>query len=85
MGRGQPRSLGPGTYEVPKTVTYSFAVQQPTGEHSFPARRPGEGDLPRGQSLPVGPDYEPRRSLPVKGQLAKAGHASRAFCATASK
>jgi len=70
---GNPEAWARETYEVAKTVTYSFAVQQPTGKHSFPARA-GEGETcPAANLYPVGPDYETKALAAVKGQLAKAG------------
>jgi hypothetical protein len=70
---GSPAAWAEETYEVAKTVTYSFAAGQPGGKHSFPARAGEAESCPAANLYPVGPDYETKALATVKAQLAKAG------------
>ena len=70
---GTPEDWARETYEIAKTVTYSFTAEHPTGKHTFPPRK---GDVERCPSIDlyaVGPDYETKALAAVKTQLAKAG------------
>jgi len=70
---GNPESWALETYQVAKTVTYSFAAGQPEGKHSFPPR-PGQGETcPAPDLYRVGPEYETKALAAVRLQLAKAG------------
>jgi hypothetical protein len=70
---GNPEAWALETYEVAKTVTYSFTAGQPTGKQSFPARAGQAEACPSANLYPVGPDYETKALAAVRGQLAKAG------------
>lgn len=70
-GRGQPEAWAEETYEVAKSITYSFAAEQPAGKQTFPAAQ-GE-PCPTVNLYRVGPDYETKGLAAVKMQLAKAG------------
>ncbi len=61
------------TFEIAKTVTYSFAAEQPVGKHSFPAQNGQTETCPSVGLYRVGPDYETKALATVKLQLAKAG------------
>lgn len=69
--RGHPEAWAQETYEMAKSITYSFAAGQPAGKHTFSAAK--------GQPCPtvnlyhVGPDYETKALAAVRTQLAKAG------------
>jgi nuclease S1 len=70
---GNPEAWAQETYEVARTVIYSFAAGQPEGKHSFPAAK---GQVERCSSVDlyrVGPDYETKALDAVKQQFAKAG------------
>src|SRR5260370_5869622 len=70
---GNPESWALETYQVAKTVTYSFAAGQPEGKHSFPPRA-GQGETcPSADRYQVGPEYETKALAAVRLQLAKAG------------
>ncbi len=70
---GNPEAWALETYEVAKSVTYSFGAGQPVGKQSFPARA-GEGESCAAANLyAVGPDYETKALAAVKVELAKAG------------
>ena len=70
---GNPEAWARETYEVAKSVTYSFAAGQPEGKHSFPPR-PGQVESCAAADLyRVGPDYETKALAAVRQQLAKAG------------
>jgi hypothetical protein len=70
---GNPEAWAEESYQIAKTVTYSFAAAQPTGKHSFPAR-PGQVEAcPSVALYQVGPDYETKALATVKQLLAKAG------------
>jgi hypothetical protein len=69
--RGHPEAWAQETYEIAKTVTYSFAAEQPAGKHTFPAAK-GE-PCPTVNLYHVGPDYETKALAAVRTQLAKAG------------
>ena len=70
---GNPEAWAQESYEVAKSVTYSFAAGQPAGKHSFPAR-PGQVEAcPSVNLYRVDPDYETKALATVKTQLAKAG------------
>ena len=70
---GNPEAWALETYEVAKSVAYSFAAGQPTGKQSFPARAGEAPTCPAANLYPVGPDYETKALAAVKVQLAKAG------------
>ena len=70
---GTPEDWARETYEVAKTVTYSFATEKPIGKHTFP---PSKGEAETCSSVDlyaIGPDYETKALAAVKTQLAKAG------------
>ena len=70
---GNPESWALETYQVAKTVTYSFAAGQPEGKHAFPPR-PGQAETCASADLyRVGPDYETKALAAVRLQIAKAG------------
>jgi nuclease S1 len=70
---GNPESWALETYQVAKTVTYSFAAGQPTGKHSFPPRAGQAETCAAADLYQVGPDYETKALAAVRLQLAKAG------------
>jgi hypothetical protein len=70
---GNPEAWAQETYEVARTVTYSFAAGQPEGKHSFPAKKGQSEACPSVDLYRVGPDYETKALDAVKQQLAKAG------------
>ena len=70
-GRGQPEAWAQETYELAKSITYSFAAEQPAGKQTFPAAK-GE-PCPTVNLYRVGPDYETKALAAVRTQLAKAG------------
>src|SRR5229473_2952263 len=70
---GTPEAWALETYQVAKTVTYSFAAGQPEGKHSFPPRA-GQGETcPAADLYRAGPEYETKALAAVRLQLAKAG------------
>jgi hypothetical protein len=70
---GNPEAWARDTFEVAKTVTYSFTASQPEGKQSFPPR-PGQAEGCAAADLyRVGPDYETKALAAVRQQLAKAG------------
>jgi hypothetical protein len=70
---GNPEAWARETFEVAKTVTYSFAASQPEGKQSFPPR-PGQTESCAAADLyRVAPDYETKALAAVRQQLAKAG------------
>jgi hypothetical protein len=70
---GNPEAWAQETYEVARSVTYSFTAGQPEGKQSFPAR-PGQAETcPSANLYRVGPDYETKALAAVRQQLAKAG------------
>jgi hypothetical protein len=70
---GTPEAWAQETYEVAKTVIYSFAAGQPEGKHSFPEKKGQTETCPSVDLYRVGPDYETKALEAVKQQLAKAG------------
>jgi hypothetical protein len=70
---GNPEAWAQETYEVAKTVTYSFAAGQPEGKHSFPGKKGQTETCPSVDIYRVGPDYETKALDAVKQQFAKAG------------
>jgi hypothetical protein len=71
---GHPESWALETYEIAKTLTYSFAAEQPAGTHRFPARR-GQKE-PCGSAIPLyqaAPDYEEKALAAVRLQLTRGG------------
>ncbi len=70
---GTPEDWARETYEVAKTVTYSFATEKPTGKHTFPPLKGEEETCPSIDLYAAGPDYETKALAAVKTQLAKAG------------
>jgi hypothetical protein len=73
FAEGTPEDWARDTFEVAKTVTYSFAAGQPTGKHTFPPRPGQEETCPSVDLYVVGPDYETKALAAVKTQLAKGG------------
>jgi len=70
---GTPAEWARESYEVGKTVAYSFAKGAPAGKYTFPAA-PKETDPCGAVDLyKVGADYETRGLETVREQLAKAG------------
>ncbi|MGE5271296.1 MAG: S1/P1 nuclease [Thiohalocapsa sp.] len=69
--QGGPQAWLQDSFEVAKTVTYSFMAEQPAGKHTF-AAAPGE-PCPTVNLYRVGPDYERKALAAVRTQLAKAG------------
>jgi hypothetical protein len=70
---GNPETWARDTFEVAKSVAYSFAAGQPEGKQSFPAR-PGQAESCAAADVyRVGPDYETKALAAVRQQLAKAG------------
>lgn len=69
--RGQPAAWAQETYEVARSITYSFAAGQPVGKETFPSAK--GGPCPTVNVYRVGPDYETKALAAVKTQLAKAG------------
>ncbi|MGC2414881.1 MAG: S1/P1 nuclease [Stellaceae bacterium] len=70
---GTPDSWALDTFEVAKSVTYSFTAGESQGKHTFP---PGKGEVASCASVDlyrVGPEYETKALAAVKTQLAKAG------------
>jgi hypothetical protein len=73
LAEGNPEAWARDTYEVARTLTYSFTAGQPSGKHSFPPRA-GQAETCAAVDLyPAGPDYETKALAAVKLQLAKAG------------
>jgi hypothetical protein len=70
---GTPEDWARETYEIAKTVTYSFTAAQPTGKHTFPPRKGEVETCPSVDLYEVGPDYETKALAAAKIQLAKAG------------
>jgi hypothetical protein len=70
---GVPEEWARETFEVAKTVTYSFAAAKPTGKYSFPPRKGEAETCPSIDLYAAGPDYETKALAAVKIQLAKAG------------
>jgi hypothetical protein len=73
FAEGTPEDWARETYEVAKTVTYSFATEKPTGKHTFPPSKAQQESCPSIDLYAVGPDYETKALAAVKTQLAKAG------------
>ena len=71
--RGNPEAWAQETYEIAKTVTYSFAAEQPAGKQTFPPVKGHAEPCPTVNLYRVGPDYETKALAAVKTQLAKAG------------
>jgi hypothetical protein len=70
---GNPEAWARETFEVAKTVTYSFVSGQPEGKQSLPPR-PGQAESCAAADLyRVGPEYETKALAAVRQQLAKAG------------
>lgn len=69
---GGPEDWAQDTYQVAKTVAYSFLGGAPAGKHTFPG---GKGDVCGGpvDLYKVGPDYETAALAAVKEQLTKGG------------
>jgi hypothetical protein len=61
------------SHEIAKTATYSFAAEQPVGNHVFPAKKGQESACPSAPLYRVGADYETKAQAAVRTQLAKAG------------
>lgn len=71
--RGQPEAWAQETYEIARSLTYSFAAEQPVGKHTFPAAKGEPDPCPAVNLYRVGPDYEAKALASVRVQLAKAG------------
>jgi hypothetical protein len=69
--RGHPTAWAQETYEIAKSVTYSFAAGQPAGKYTVPTAK-GE-PCPTVNLYRIGPDYETKALAVVRTQLAKAG------------
>ena len=70
---GDPASWARESYEIAKSVVYSFAAGQPAGQYSFPAKK---GESTACASVPlykVGPEYETKALAALKERLAVAG------------
>ncbi len=70
---GNPEAWAQESYEVAKTVTYSFAAEKPAGKVDLPARKGQSEPCPSVDLYRVGPDYETEALATVRTQLAKAG------------
>ncbi len=71
---GKPESWARETYEVARTVTYSFVTTPTLEKANFPPRKPMPLDPCRSPDLyRVGADYETKGQAAVKQQLVKAG------------
>ncbi len=70
---GNPEAWAQESYEVAKSVAYSFAGEPPSGTHSFPASKGQPEPCPSVALYRVDPDYETKALAAVKQQLAKAG------------
>jgi hypothetical protein len=70
---GNPEEWAQESYEIAKTVTYSFAAEKPAGKYQFPARKGQPRPCPSVDLYRVGPDYETKALAAVRTQLAKAG------------
>jgi S1/P1 Nuclease len=73
LAAGTPETWAQETYEVAKTVTYSFAAEKPAGTYSFPAAKGQVESCASVNLYKVGPEYETKALAAVKAQLAKAG------------
>lgn len=72
-GAGTPEAWARESYEIAKTVTYSFATEKPAGKHDFPASKGQETACASAPLYRVGVEYETKVLAVVKTQLAKAG------------
>jgi len=70
---GNPESWAQETYEVAKSVTYSFAGEKPAGKYTFPAKKGQPEPCSSVTLYRVGFDYETKALAAVKQQLARAG------------
>ena len=70
---GNPEAWARESYEVAKSVTYSFLAEKPAGRHEFVARKGQETACASAPLYRVGPEYETKALAAVKAQLAKAG------------
>ncbi|MFI4949007.1 MAG: S1/P1 nuclease [Alphaproteobacteria bacterium] len=73
LAEGTPETWARDTFEVARSLTYSFTAGPPQGKHTFP---PGKGEVESCPSVDlyrVGLDYETKALATVKQQLAKAG------------
>jgi hypothetical protein len=73
LAEGTPDSWALETFEVAKSVTYSFTAGQPQGKHTFPTAAGGIEPCPSVDLYRVSPEYETKGLAAVKTQLAKAG------------
>jgi hypothetical protein len=69
---GTPAEWAQDSYQVAKSVLYSFAAEKPAGQYRFPERR-GETGCASVPLYRVGSDYETKALAAAKTQLAKAG------------
>jgi hypothetical protein len=70
---GTPADWARDSYEIARSVIYSFAGGKPDGQHRFPERK---GESPSCATVPlyrVGADYETKALAAVKQQLGKGG------------
>ena len=70
---GGPEAWAQETYEVAKTVAYSFAGGPPSGKVALPAARGQPESCPSVALYRVGLDYETKALAATKEQLARAG------------
>ena len=70
---GTPDSWALESFDVAKSVTYSFTAGQPQGKHTFPSGRDDGASCSTVDLYRVSPDYETKALAAVKTQLAKAG------------
>jgi hypothetical protein len=70
---GNPETWAQDSYEVAKTVIYSFAAEKPAGKADLPAGKGQQVPCPSVDLYRVDPDYETKALAAVRTQLAKAG------------
>jgi len=70
---GNPEAWAQESYEVAKTVIYSFAAEKPAGKAEPPGGKGQPEPCPSVDLYKVGPDYETKALATVRTQLAKAG------------
>jgi hypothetical protein len=70
---GNPEAWARDTFDIAKTVTYSFTTAPAAGKYEFPAQK-GQAAACRSADLyKVGPEYEEKAAATVRQLLAKAG------------
>jgi hypothetical protein len=70
---GNPESWARESYEVAKSVTYSFMNEKPAATHQFPVPKGHETPCASVPVYRVGAEYETKALATVKTQLVKAG------------